>query len=465
MFTFVLDRKSGVPLYEQLYKHIRSEILSGNIEGGEKLPSKRELAAHLGVSKVTAEAAYSSLISEGYVYSLEKKGYYCEKDLSIPEKSGGTVLCNSPIVKSFDVDLSSNTVPTDKFPFSVWSKLMREMINSYSRELLEPIPFNGAEALRTAICRYLMNERGMNVTPDRIVIGAGSEYLYGQIIRLLGTEKIYGIENPSYHKIKKVYDMNGADYRLIPVGKNGIDIDYLTKSDVDIVHISPSHNFPTGSVMDAKARHDILTWALNKGDAYIIEDDFDSELRFSGLPIPPLQTLDTDNKTVIYINTFSKTISPSIRIGYMILPPELSEKYQNKLGFNSCTVPSFEQFTLAEFLDSGHFERHINRMKKYYKTLRNNLFEVLDNSKLAEYSSVCEQEAGLHFILKINCKMTDEEIKSAMADRGVRVAFMSDYYADASQSSGEMLINYSGLSVEGFSKAVEILYEITGCNT
>lgn len=461
MLTYVFDKNSGVPLYEQLYRFIKADILSGKISGGSKLPSKRELAANLGISKVTVESAYASLISEGYVYSLEKKGYYCEKNLTIQQETKQTEKRRSKPLnseKQLIADLSANSVPTSQFPFSVWSKLTREVIASYSRELLEPIPYNGVKALRDAIAQYVSQVKGMSVDAERIIIGAGSEYLYSQIIRLLGNDKIYAIENPSYRKIAKVYDMNGVSYKYIPVRKNGIDIDALKKSGADAVHISPSHNFPTGNVTDAKVRHEIISWAKKDG-RFIIEDDFDSELRFNGLPLPPLQTLDTDSSKVIYINTFSKTISPAFRISYMILPLNLSEKYARTLSFNSCTVPSLEQFTLARFISSGHYERHINRMKKYYKLLRSELFEEFAHSELSQYAKISEAQAGLHFIIEFDSGLTDKQMKAYLDSRGVNASFMSDYYTDGEKNEGEILVNYSGLNAESFGKVLKILSE------
>lgn len=455
MLTYIFNKNSKVSLYEQLYQFIKDDIIEGIIEGGQKLPSKREFAAHLGVSKVTVENAYNSLVSEGYVYSLEKKGYYAERGLSIPRVKSAALKQEDKTEKTYDIDLSSNTVPTSKFPFSAWSKLMREQILNYSTELLDPLPYNGAASLRKAISNYLFQERGMNVSPSSIIIGAGSEYLYSLIIRLLGNDKIYGIETPSYHKIQKVYKMNSAVCRPIKLTNDGIDKSLLYESGADVIHISPSHNFPTGYVMNVRNRHEVISWANSTDGRYIIEDDFDSELRFSGKPLQPLQTLDTMGK-VIYINTFSKTISPSFRIGYMVLPESLSEKYKNELGFNSCTVPSFEQYTLAEFIEKGYYERHINRMKKYYRVLRNDLLEAFNISGVSNKASIIEAGAGLHFSLKLDTEIPDKYIKEKMEERGVKVSFLSDY-------DGEehiLIVNYSGLNSEKFASFLLYLNDI-----
>ncbi len=471
MLTYNFNREGTVPLYEQLYNYIKSDIISGVIRGGEKLPSKRELASHLGISKVTVETAYGALIDEGYVTSVEKKGYYCEKNLIIApysdvssyKSNNYTYLSGSGDKKSrFDIDLCSNTVPKDQFPFSVWSHLMREVISDYRLELLEPIPFNGVYKLRHAISRYLLSERGMSVSPDCIFIGSGSEYIYTQILHLLGDKTIYGIENPCYPKIPDIYGMNKANTVSLNLTSEGIDTRALKKSDIDILHISPSHNFPTGQIMSAKRRHELIGW-VNSADRYIIEDDFDSELRFGGKPIPTLQTLDTRGR-VIYINTFSKTISPSLRLGYMVLPDSLARRYGELFSFSACTAPSFEQYTLAEFLDKGYFERHLSRTKKYYELLRDALLKEYRAHPVYGISELNESEAGLHFTLRLKTDIPESKIKAGLEKRKIKAAFISDYYHGGTEINdyyrNGLLINYSGINAGQFKEALDNLYEI-----
>lgn len=471
MLTYSFERDSKTPIYEQLYNFIKSDIISGAISGGEKLPSKRELAAHLGISKVTVEASYGALIDEGYVTSIEKKGYYCEKNLAINPDAKIAAGSNSHYSYirgdtskngGYAIDLCSNSVPRGQFPFSVWSHLMREVISDYHLELLDPIPFNGVFRLRQAISRYLLSERGMSISPDCIVIGSGSEYLYTQIIRLLGNDKVYGIENPCYPKISEVYRMNRADCVPLNLTESGTDTEQITKTGAAVLHISPSHNFPTGQIMSAKKRHEIISWA-NSGDRYIIEDDFDSELRFGGKPIPPLQTLDTRGR-VIYINTFSKTISPSLRLGYMVLPESLARRYGELLSFSACTVPSFEQYLLAEFIERGYFERHLNRTKKYYEILRSELLSEYRAHPAAAVSKLSESDAGLHFTLNLKTVMPESEIKKELESRGIKAAFISDYYHSGVKTPPAfrhgLLINYSGTDALQFKTALDNLYEI-----
>lgn len=456
MLTYTFEKGGGVPLYEQLYRKIRDDITSGIISCGSKLPSKRALSEHLGISKVTVEAAYSQLIAEGYIYSVEKKGYYAEKVSLAPFTEPETKTVPSP--HGFEADIKSNGVSLKHFPFSVWSRLMREVILNYSRELMASVPYNGALCLREAICAYLAENRGMRVSPSQVIVGAGTEYLYGLIIQLLGFDKRFALENPSYSRISEVYKAHGVDCVYIDMDESGIKMPSLESSGAQVVHISPAHHFPTGTVTSPKRRNELIEWANVCDNRFIIEDEYDSEFRFTGKPLPPMQISDVNNK-VIYINTFSKTIAPSIRISYMILPPPLAKEFEARLGFYSCTVAAFEQYTLAKFISDGYFERHIRRMKRYYKLLRDDIIADILASPIAEKSEIFEPDSGLHFLLKINTEKSDAELSRACAKKGIRIAFLSEYYVGKMGEEHLALINYSGIGREEFKKALRCLEE------
>ena len=459
MLTYTFEKDSKAPLYEQLYRMIRDDITSGKIEAGSKLPSKRSFSEHLGVSKVTVEAAYSLLIAEGYIYSVEKKGYYAEQVGIVPFAQPRSEEAAPPV--KYEANLKSNGVSLKYFPFSVWAKLMREVTLNYSRELMEPVPYNGALCLREAICEYLAENRGMRVLPSQVIIGAGTEYLYGLIIQLLGFDKKVAIENPSYSRISAVYRSHGVDCLYVDMENDGISIDGLYRSGADVVHISPAHHFPTGTVTTQKRRLEILEWASEKDSRYIIEDEYDSEFRFVGKPISPMQVSDANGK-VIYINTFSKTIAPSIRISYMILPPALAREYEKRLGFYSCTVAAFEQYTLATFISEGYFERHIRRMKRRYKVLRDDIISQIENSPIADRVEILEPDSGLHFILKIATDKSDSEISEICGKEKIKIAFLSEYYVGKKDAGEHLaLINYSGISSEEFKKALICLEKAT----
>ena len=351
---YVIDTTKR-PVYLWLYSQIRDDILNGVYAYNSKLPSKRSLAEETGVSTVTVEHAYALLCDEGYAEGRPRSGYvviFRKSDgFATPGKSESTPRPASP---------SDHT--HSEFPLSVLSKTMRRVLTERGDFLLEKSPNCGCRELREAIRRYLARNRGMTVNANQIVIGAGSEYLYGLIVELLGRSRVYAIESPSYKKIEQVYRAAEMQYDLLPLMQTGIDSRALAASSADVLHTTPYRSYPSGVTASASKRHEYVGWAGQRG-RYIIEDDYESEFSVSAKPAETLFSLSPyDN--VIYLNTFSKTISPSLRVGYMVLPKHLVAVYEEKLGFYSCTVPTFMQYVLAELLDNGDFERHINRVRR-----------------------------------------------------------------------------------------------------
>ena len=442
MLTYELTKKPGVPLYEALYRCIRGDILSGKLTPGQKLPSKRALAANLEVSKITVEGAYAQLLEEGYIRAQEKVGYFVEAVRQ--QRPAELPAWEEPPRQEFRLDLTAN-VCTD-FPFSVWSKLQREVMLDLREQLLLPLPNQGLPQLRHAIAAHLAQFRGMQVSPKNILVGAGTDFLYNLLMQLLGRDKVYAVEEPGYDKIRRIYGAGGVRCVRAPMDSQGVMPHGLR--DAQVLHISPSHHFPTGIVTPLSRRTELLRWA-QAGENYIIEDDYDSEFRFHAHPVPSLQSLDRAGK-VIYMNTFSKTLASSIRISYMVLPTRLMERFQQTLGFYSCTVPSFEQHTLARFLSRGYFEKHINRMRKAYKTRRNRLIGILENCPMADRLTVFEQDAGLHFLVKVRTGLTDEQLTDLLAQRGIRIRTLSSYYHGQvpQEERSCLVVNYSGLTEE-----------------
>ncbi|MCR5606599.1 MAG: PLP-dependent aminotransferase family protein, partial [Treponema sp.] len=371
---------SNISLCDSIYTQIKQQILIGKLKASEKLPSKRAFADHLGVSVITVQNAYDLLIGEGFIYSIEKKGYFVtdvasKKILTIKETSSVSNKTLTETIEktvSYYADFESNATSSEKFPFNLWVRTMRQVLNSGDEKLLCRVGVKGVLELREAISKYLMEYRNMQVSPCQIVIGAGTESLYSMIVQLLGREKKYAVENPGYHKVADIVELNGASCIPVNIDKSGMSIKALSESDCEVAHVSPFHHFPTGIVMPIKRRLELLAWAEKSSSRYIIEDDYDSEFRFNGKPVPPLQSFDSSSR-VIYINTFSKTLSPSFRISYMVLPKNLVKDFDEKLGFYSCPVSSFEQYTLAHFINSGDFGKHITRMRNYYRSVRNEL--------------------------------------------------------------------------------------------
>ena len=398
MLTYDFEKRGKMSLYEYLYNCIKNDILSGKIKAGEKLPSKRTMAKNHNISVITVENAYAQLLVEGYIFSKEKRGYFASEisgqylnnggingnkekivETKVSLKSGQIKKKIQDTKKQWLVDFNSNHIMYDSFPFSIWSRIMRQtLLDRENSFLSSPLP-NGVVELREAIANHLMEFRGMEVDAENIIIGAGTEYLYSIIVQLLGRDSVIAVEDPGYRKIGKVYESNGVECLHLPIDNSGIQTKALLGKKIDAVHISPSHHFPTGRVMPVSRRQHLIHWA-RENNGFIIEDDYDSEFRFSGRPIPTMVGMDKER--VIYMNTFSKTLAPSIRIAYMVLPDSLMEKFHTKLNFYSGTVSSFEQYTLANFIAGGYYERHINRMRNYYRDYRNKIINAIKQSAL-----------------------------------------------------------------------------------
>ncbi|MGN0162017.1 MAG: PLP-dependent aminotransferase family protein [Candidatus Ornithomonoglobus sp.] len=464
MLTYSFSDLGSESLYEHLYGCIKNDILSGKLRPGTKLPSKRTFAKNLGISTITIENAYALLISEGYVYSIPKKGYFVA-DINIsampeprePEEEveGGT--------DSFVADFAGNNTLHTLFPFATWAKLMRGVLSERQPELMIKSPGGGITELRSAIAEHLYQFRGMRVHPSQIIIGSGTEYLYGLIIQLLGKDKIFAVEDPGYNKIAKVYGANGVDYRYVPLDENGVAIGALKKSGADILHISPSHHFPTGIVTPISRRYELLSWAAESPTHFIIEDDYDSEFRLNGHPIPPLRSIDVTDK-VIYMNTFSKSLASTIRISYMVLPRTLADKFYKELGFYSCTVSTFEQYTLAEFINGGYFGNHLNRIRRYYREERDELLKLIASNEAFRGTEILEQDSGLHFLLKLDTRLSDNELVRSAHRQGINISCLSQYYHNKSEAAEHtIVINYSGIEKDRIGEAVTLLGKaITG---
>ena len=438
MLTYELKKQPGMPLYESLYRCIRADILTGKLPADTKLPSKRALCANLEVSKITVEGAYQQLLAEGYIRSVEKVGYFVEAVEQIPVSAQPET---APIYPKEDmVDLTANRPAS--FPFSVWSKLQREVILDMGHTLLQPVSNQGLWELRSAIAMHLAQFRGMQVSAHNIIIGAGTDFLYNLLIQLLGREKLYAVEEPGYTKIRRIYSAAGARWVGAEMDENGVLPETLEQAQV--LHLSASHHFPTGIIMPASRRQELLRW-LHDGQRWIIEDDYDSEFRFNAHPMPAMQSLCPDR--VIYMNTFTKTLAPSIRISYMVLPAALMAEFREKLGFYSCTVAGFEQQTLARFISGGYFEKHINRMRKFYKMRRNRVLAAIEKSPFAHVLTIREEHAGLHFLVQVDTNLTDEELVARCAKAGIRVQSLKNYYHGVVPEKDKkcLVINYSGL--------------------
>ena len=539
MLTYDLRSRGTSSLYEFLYQSIREDIARGRIPCGTKLPSKRNLAQHLDIGVATVTAAYDQLITEGFVRTEQRRGYFVEdvsefrckpvtsqvKDLNNEDgksvgaecgaqdaAAGGVIAAHGAQDARFDdasagrssrhrrtakssadtasatpaaetphaierardpeyfVDLKANRTSVSLFPATVWGRYMREALSLPSDNLLRSIPFNGLPELRRAIASYLRRTRGMDVSPDCIIIGAGSEYLYGRLLQMLGPTTTFAMENPGYRKFAAISKAFGNPWRPVPIDESGLLVDELEESGADVVHVSPANHFPTGIVMPIKRRLELFEWANRARKRYIIEDDYDSEFRYSGRLIMPLFADDASDK-VIYLNAFSKTMVPSLRISYMVLPPKLLARYDT-MSFYSCTVSSFEQYALARFIDEGHLERHINRTRNFYRRQREAVLREIAQSPLAEISHVEERNAGTHFLLYVRTRLTHDQVRQRGAEQGLNISLFNDYllrdgdglserttkrFEQYSNGETALVLNYAGIEPDRLSETVRRL--------
>lgn len=459
MLTYSFSDIGSEPLYAYLYGCIKKDIAAGRIAAGMRLPSKRSLAKNLGISVITVENAYAQLVAEGYVYAVPKSGFFAaDIEKSTPRlRPQPNAVGVSPPRKWF-ADFSGNHTDPENFPFATWAKLMREVMASRSAELMQNPPSGGVPELREAVAKHLAAFRGINASPEQIIIGAGTEYLYGLLIQLLGFDRTYAVEEPGYRRIAQICESHGVRCVAAPLDGEGVNPEALEESGVEVLHTSPSHHFPTGIVTPIARRYALLSWAAKAPNRYIIEDDYDSEFRLSGKPIPALQSIDAVER-VIYMNTFTKSLASTIRISYMVLPRPLCTAFFARLGFYACTVSALEQYTLAKFIREGFFEKHINRMRGRYRVKRDALLRALRDSGLFEAAEIQREDAGLHFLLTLHKAVQPAEIVRAAAKNGVRLTALSAYYRSPPPDLPPcFVISYASLPDSVLPEAAERLF-------
>ncbi len=452
-----LDQGKTEHLYEQIYSSLRDEIVSGRYRREEKLPSKRVLASSLQCSVNTVQSAYSQLVDEGYLIAREKSGYFVADLEGIVTYGDGTGEARSePEGRNrYRYDFSYQGIDRSSFPLHLWRKLMKDVLLGDERDLLGSGDPKGDPLLRKSIAKYLRLSRGVECSPSRIIISSGTEFLLQLLVQLFDESTLYAIENPGYEKLSSLFRSARVEYRSIALDEQGILPEDLELSQADVVCITPSHQFPTGSIMPVGRRLQLLSWAQEKESRYIIEDDYDSEFRYAGKPIPSLQGLD-QRGNVIYLGSFSKSLFPSLRISYLVLPEQLLDLYDERLAFTVCPVPLIEQRTLTRFIDEGHFERHLNRMRKLYRAK----WELLVSSLRDAFpSSLIEgSPAGGHLVLRVRNGMSEQELLDRSEERGVHVYGMSRFYSSPlSEKDPAVLLGFAALSHEDISEAVQAL--------
>lgn len=460
MLLFQLEKNTDKPLYEQLYNGIKQAIISDKIAIGTKLPSKRKLATFLNISQTTIEIAYAQLLAEGYISSKSRIGYFVEQLDTLPyvQKNESIATPTETNSKTFEFDFHPGAIDIDFFPFTAWRKYAKELFDEHSKHLLLSGHPQGEYALRVEISNYLFQSRGVICTPEQIVIGSGTEQLLPMIIRLLDDHAEFAIENPGYKTVHRICTQHKRTVHPIPVDEDGIIIRELEKTTANIVYITPSHQFPTGAVLSAQRRTQALKWALAQPNRYIIEDDFDSEFRYSGRPIPSLQGLDQHEK-VIYMSTFTKSLMPSLRVAYFVIPKHLLVKYHDTLNYYSATVPRFDQHILANFMRDGHFAKHLNRMRKLYSKKHDKLTSVLETY----YPSIhiAGEHAGMHILVTVPHETTEQHLKQLANNEQINVYPLSDYMiTPISYCYPKFLLGFGGLPLEKIEPAIHKLMAI-----
>ena len=453
-----LNPDTKEPLYEQIYSYIRSEIRKGQLLPGERLPSTRSLSAFLEVSRSTVDLAYEQLVSEGYLEAVPWKGYYVcriEGLYSLSPERGPVRERRAAESSLWDYDLTPNGIDLEHFPYEIWRRLTRNVLLDDRKELFQLGDPKGEWELREAISRYLHQARGVLCRPEQVILGAGNDYLLLLLAAVLGTGRSVAMESPTYEHAYRIFRQLGFPLTAVPMDAQGMDVERLSASGADIAYVMPSHQYPLGVVMPIKRRLELLKWASEKADRYLIEDDYDSEFRYKGKPIPALQGSDRDGR-VIYLGTFSKSIAPAIRISYLVLPQPLLSQTEEKLACFSSTVSRIDQMVLNQFIREGHFERHLNRMRRIYGRKHDIFLEKL--KELSGVIKITGENAGVHLLAEFQNGMSEEEALQKARNERVRVYPLSEYRTESSgtgerREKAAVLLGYATLTEEELSEA------------
>ena len=448
--TIRLRTDSDKCLYQQIYEHIRQEIREGKLLAGERLPSTRSLAEYLQVARSTVDYAYDQLLSEGYIEAKPYKGYFVcrlegiftmeQQEMTEPEvvrpdsQEDGTQV---------QVDFSPYGIDMTGFPFGVWKRITKNILNDSNSELFAQGEPQGDYDLRMTISRYLHSSRGVNCRPEQIIVGAGNDYLLLLLEKILGRHVGIAMENPTYKRAYRIFQSFAYRIYTVDMDDKGMRADRLLELPVRAAYVMPSHQYPTGAVMTIGRRAELLRWAEKEPDRYLIEDDYDSEFRYRGKPIPSLQSSDKRGK-VIYIGTFSKAIAPAIRVSYMVLPESLLEVYRRDCSFYSCTVSRIDQRILNEFIRDGYFERHLNKMRMHYRAKHDLLLAELEPFKKA--FTISGEDAGLHLLLTAKGAVTEAQLLSAATEAGVKVYGMSENMVETDAPKATILLGFGSVS-------------------
>ena len=455
-----LNKNSDMPLYEQIYNQMREKIIHGKLRVGTKIPSKRKLGEFLHVSQTTIESAYEQLMAEGYIESIPRKGFFVQniEELVHVEQDEQTISV-LPEQQQMRYDFSPGHIDTVHFPFNHWRKYAKNIIDFQSKHLLLLGDPHGDLALREEIARYLYHSRGVDCTAEQIIIGSGTEQLLPLIIRILGDQTTFAIEDPGYPLTHYVFSDHQRQAIPIPVDPEGMRVDRLQQVNAQVAYVTPSHQFPTGTVLSAARRTALLNWAAAENNRYIIEDDYDSEFRYTGRPIPALYGMDQGDH-VIYISTFSKSLMPSLRIAYTVLPYPLLQRYRKAFIHYVSTVPRLDQHILASFMQDGHFSKHLNKMRTIYKKKLQTLLHTLSMYRHAV--SYYGEETGMHLTITVNLPKSEEQLLKEASNASIRLYSLNSYRKEKQFGTPSFLLGFGGLSETEIEEGIQLLMRVWG---
>lgn len=460
-----LNSKISTPLYIQVYKQIKDAILAGHLLSGSKLPSKRILAEENGISQNTVINGYQQLLIEGYIYSKERKGYYVSEIIDLENIAStpireGKIQNSSTAENKLDkikYDLTQSNPDSDIFPFQHFRKINQKLLNSRSIDLLKVTSHQGMLSLRLAIQQYLNETRAVPCQTEQIIVGPNSQYLLNILLRLISSIRLFAIENPGYQGFNPILKQNQKEILPVPLDNKGINMTYLAKSSPDIIYLTPNHQYPTGSIMPLERRYDLLQWLSNHPNKYIIEDDYDSEFKYSGIPIPSLKSLD-NNDRVIYMGSFSRVLAPSIRLSYMVLPRHLLADYQEKFVGYASTVSTFIQFSLKNFIEQADFLRYLNKARSHYKKKRELFIQSL--KQIDPNVEVIGEPAGLYLLFNPSFSFHANNTKIELYQAGIKIKYLSDNYVGHYSQTDYFFISFSLIPLDEIKDIATMIYKV-----
>ncbi|WNB92756.1 PLP-dependent aminotransferase family protein [Bacillus sp. NEB1478] len=457
--TPFLNRNSKIPLYQQLINFFKSNMHDGRIKNGIKLPSKRHLAKKLLISQTTVERAYDQLLAEGYILSKPRSGLFADYDESFlinPDpKPAELPVQDFNVITNKIIDFHYGHVDSSFFPFSAWRKNVVASLDKYSEKLCRPGDVLGEIELRSLITEYLYQSRGVNCDPNQIIIGASTSYLLQILCHILNTSLKVGFEEPGYPRSREIFELNRKEIIHLPLDSEGLKMYAVKKNNPDLIYITPSHQYPLGRMMTINRRLELLKWAADN-HSFIIEDDYDGEFRYSGQPIPSLQALDKENR-VVYLGTFSNSFLPTLRISYMILPQSLLKKATQVTSLFKQTVSSINQFALAEFIQNGEWQKHLNRMRKLYRKKRNIILEAVIR-ELGDKVKIHGENSGPRILIDVYLELSEKDLIQKAESHGVRVYPVSDSYKKG-YAFNTISLGFSGVSEEEIKRGIYLLSE------